>query len=393
MKISVFGAGYVGTSLAALFSVGNEVCVIDIDEKKVNMINSGRFPVNDGEIHSYLDSKEHKLNASSDPRGCMDSDYVFVCTPTDYDPDTGQFNTKSVEKVIETVCSCSPESVIVIKSTVPTGFTEDMSRRFVNGRILFSPEFLREGNAMKDTLHPSRIIVGIPNSFEYESDLIGLDNLFRSSICDESCPIIHMGASEAESVKLFSNTYLALRISFFNELDSYAEIKGLNVRNIINGVCLDPRIGAYYNNPSFGYGGYCLPKDSKQLRHEYGDVPNSIIGSVVESNRVRKQFVSDRIAERIGPGKTVGAYRLVMKKGSDNFRESSITDVIDLLIEKGVRVIIFEPLISGEYKGLSVVDDLKEFIGMSDMIITNRMYPELEPFKDKVYCRDVYGVE
>ncbi len=393
MKITVFGAGYVGTTLAALFSVGNEVCVIDIDEKKVSMINADKFPVNDGEIHSYLDSREHKLYASTDPRGCADSDYVFVCTPTDYNSETGQFNTTSVENVIESVRIHSPESVIVIKSTVPTGFTEQISRRISSGRVLFSPEFLREGNAMQDTLHPSRIVIGIPDSFENEDDLLGLDDLFRSSIGDSDCPIIHMGANEAESVKLFSNTYLALRISFFNELDSYAETKGLNVRDIINGVCLDPRIGAYYNNPSFGYGGYCLPKDSKQLRYEYGDVPNSIIGSVVESNRVRKRFVSERIMKRIGHGKTVGAYRLVMKKGSDNFRESSIVDVINLLVEQGVHVIIYEPLISREYMGMTVVNDLKEFIGMSDVVITNRMYPELEPFKDKVYCRDVYGVE
>ncbi len=389
MKIAVFGAGYVGMSLAAVLCVQHEVSLIDIDPNKVQSINKGGYPVNNMEIHGYLDGKSCFIKATAEPSECKDSDYVLVATPTNFDPETKHFDTGSVESVLNTVHAYSPRSTVVIRSTVPIGFTEEKSKRFKDLNILFSPEFLREGNAIMDSLSPSRMIVGVPSIGDVDCARKFAD-LMRDAIKNKDCKVLITGSTEAESAKLFSNAYLAMRVAFFNELDSYAEMSGLDTKQIIEGVCMDPRIGDYYNNPSFGYGGYCLPKDTKQLLSDYGGTPNSLIRSVVSSNRVRKEFVAERIVSRLHGRKVVGIYRLVMKSGSDNFRESSILDVIEFLKKKDLEIILYEPLLKDPIRGVTLTNDIEEFFERSDLVVTNRWDDATKEHSDKVYCRDLF---
>ena len=389
MKITVFGAGYVGMSLATVLCVKHDVMLIDIDKSRVDSINSGRYPVCPGDIKSYLSGKIYSLHAATDPSECGSSDYVIIATPTNYDPEKGHFDTSSVENVLESVTAYSPGSVVVIRSTVPIGYTREISARYGKLHILFSPEFLREGNSIHDSLNPSRVVVGYvsPEDREKAEEFAGL-------ICGvtavPNCRILVSGPSEAESIKLFSNTFLAMRVAFFNELDSYAEMKGLDPKQIIDGVCMDPRIGEYYNNPSFGYGGYCLPKDTKQLLSNYHEIPNSIIRAVVESNQVRKEFIAEQICKKLCGRKRVGIYRLVMKAGSDNFRESSVLGVLGLLKEKRLEILIYEPLLSEPIEGTSLINDFDTFVKGADMIVANRMDMKILPYSEKVYCRDLF---
>ena len=391
MKISVVGAGYVGLSLAVLLCRCHEVIAVDIDPMKVEKINSYESPMNDTEIKQYLSQEAKNLHATTDINEVQESEYIIVATPTNYDLESHSFNTESVESVIKQLECICPEATVVIKSTVPIGFTERFCHDNSLHNVLFSPEFLREGKALYDNLHPSRIIVGVPKEFNQK----GKEECFADILlkCSEEDHVERMiiGSTEAESVKLFSNTYLAMRVAFFNELDSFAESNGLDPRDIIKGVSMDPRIGDWYNNPSFGYGGYCLPKDTKQLLADYGGIPHSLVSAIVESNNQHKAFIASNIMYKAGEGKTIGIYRLIMKSDSDNFRESSIIDIMDRLRVMGADIIIYEPLISGEYDEFRVIDDLDEFIRGSDLIVANRFSDELKGCKEKVYSRDLFG--
>lgn len=386
MKIAVAGAGYVGLSLATLLSLNNEVVAYDIDQNKVNMINNRISPIKDEYLIRYFEGMDLNLCATCNyEKAFKDADYIIISTPTNYDEQTNNFDTDSVEEVIKKAISMNPNANIVIKSTVPVGFTEHMKKKYNTDRIMFSPEFLREGNALYDNLYPSRIIVGDKNERAAEFATLLMESALKDNI-----PVKLMNSTEAEAVKLFANTYLALRISYFNELDTFAEIKGLDAKDIVEGVCLDPRIGDFYNNPSFGYGGYCLPKDTKQLLANCHDIPSALIGAIVDSNDARKKHIARMILKE--KPKVVGVYRLIMKTESDNFRASAIQGIINIIKDKDIDIVIYEPTIKeNTFNGFEIVHDLKLFKNISDIIIVNRNDTVLDDVKQKVYTRDIFG--